>query len=239
MNVIEIFAKFVMDTSSLDDGLKDAEKKTSSFGSAIGSGLAGAAKLGAAALATTATAAVGAATAIGAVAKQSADAYAQYQQLQGGVETLFGDDTSIKVLENASNAYKTAGMSANQYMDTVINMAASLNKATGDTEESARLADVAITDMADNVNKMGTSMEMVQNAYRGFTRGNFTMLDNLALGYAGTKEGMEELLADAEKISGIKYDISSYADIVNAIHVVQEEMGITGTTAAEASEKPA
>ena len=237
MNVIEIFAKFVMDTSSLDDGLKDAEKKTSSFGSAIGSGLAGAAKLGAAALATTATAVVGTATAVAAVAKQSADAYAQYQQLSGGIETLFENQEAVNaVMANASNAYKTAGMSSNQYMDTVINMAASLNKATGDTVESARLADVAITDMADNVNKMGTTMEGVQNAYRGFTRGNFTMLDNLALGYAGTKEGMEELLADAEKISGIKYDISSYADIVNAIHVVQEEMGITGTTAAEASE---
>ena len=266
MNVIELFAKFVMDTSDLDKGLKGAESKLSSFSGVVGSGLAGAAKLGAAALATTATAAIGAATAVAAVAKQSASAYAEYQQLQGGVQTLFNDsgkaaaeyraeleatgateaeiaramanfeDPTATVMKNAANAYKTAGMSANQYMDTVINMAASLNKATGDMEESTRLADMAITDMSDNVNKMGTSMEMVQNAYRGFTRGNFTMLDNLALGYSGTKAGMEELLADAEKISGIKYDISSYADIVQAIHVVQTEMGITGTTAAEAAD---
>ena len=266
MNVIELFAKFVMDTSDLDKGLKGAESKLSSFSGVVGSGLAGAAKLGAAALATTATAAIGAATAVAAVAKQSASAYAEYQQLQGGIQTLFNDggkaaaeyraeleatgateaeiaramanfeDPTATVMKNAANAYKTAGMSANQYMDTVINMAASLNKATGDMEESTKLADMAITDMSDNVNKMGTSMEMVQNAYRGFTRGNFSMLDNLALGYAGTKAGMEELLADAEKISGIKYDISSYADIVQAIHVVQTEMGITGTTAAEAAD---
>jgi len=266
MNVIELFAKFVMDTSDLDKGLKGAESKLSSFSSVVGSGLAGAAKLGAAALATTATVAVGAATAVAAVAKQSADAYAEYQQLQGGIQTLFDDggkaaakyraeleatnateaeiaramanfdDPTATVMKNAANAYKTAGMSANQYMNTVINMAASLNKSTGDMEESTRLADMAITDMSDNVNKMGTTMEMVENAYRGFTRGNFTMLDNLALGYAGTKEGMQELLADAEKISGIKYDISSYADIVQAIHVVQTEMGITGTTAAEAAD---
>ena len=266
MNVIELFAKFVMDTSDLDKGLKGAESKLSSFSGVVGSGLAGTAKLGAAALATTATVAVGAATAVAAVAKQSADAYAEYQQLQGGIQTLFNDggkaaakyraeleatnateaeiaramanfeDPTATVMKNAANAYKTAGMSANQYMNTVINMAASLNKATGDMEESTKLADMAITDMSDNVNKMGTTMEMVENAYRGFTRGNFTMLDNLALGYAGTKEGMQELLADAEKISGIKYDISSYADIVQAIHVVQTEMGITGTTAAEAAD---
>lgn len=266
MNVIELFAKFVMDTSELDRGLKGAESKLSSFSGVVGSGLAGAAKLGAAALATTATAAIGAATAVAAVAKQSADAYAEYQQLQGGIQTLFNDggkaaakyraeleatnateaeiaramanfeDPTATVMKNAANAYKTAGMSANQYMNTVINMAASLNKSTGDMEESTKLADMAITDMSDNVNKMGTTMEAVENAYRGFTRGNFSMLDNLALGYAGTKEGMQELLADAEKISGIKYDISSYADIVQAIHVVQTEMGITGTTAAEAAD---
>jgi phage-related protein len=266
MNVIELFAKFVMDTSDLDKGLKGAESKLSSFSSVVGSGLAGAAKLGAAALATTATVAVGAATAVAAVAKQSANAYAEYQQLQGGIQTLFNDggkaaaeyraeleatnateaeiaramanfeDPTATVMENAANAYKTAGMSANQYMNTVINMAASLNKSTGDMEESTKLADMAITDMSDNVNKMGTTMEMVENAYRGFTRGNFTMLDNLALGYSGSQAGMEELLADAEKISGIKYDISSYADIVQAIHVVQTEMGITGTTAEEAAD---
>lgn len=233
MNVIEIFSKFIVDTNDFDNALDSASNKASSFGSAFGSVMGGVGKAAAmAAAGLTATAG-----AVGMVAQQASGAYAEYQQLTGGIETLFEDQEAVnEVMANASDAYKTAGMSTNDYMDTVINMAASLNKATGDTMESARLADVAITDMADNVNKMGTSMESVQNAYRGFTRGNFTMLDNLALGYSGTKEGMQELLADAEKISGIKYDVSSYADIVNAIHVVQENMGITGTTAQEAGE---
>ena len=233
MNVIEIFAKFVVDTNDFDNALDSASNKASSFGSAFGSVMGGVGKAAAMAVAgLTATAG-----AVGMVAQQASGAYAEYQQLTGGIETLFEDQEAVnEVMANASDAYKTAGMSTNDYMDTVINMAASLNKATGDTMESARLADVAITDMADNVNKMGTSMESVQNAYRGFTRGNFTMLDNLALGYSGTKEGMQELLDNAEKISGVKYDIGSYADIVNAIHVVQQEMGITGTTAEEAGE---
>lgn len=233
MNVIEIFAKFVVDTGDLNKSLSEAESKASSFGSGLGSvmGAVGtAAKVAAGAV-------VGAAGAVGAVASQAQGMYAEYQQLTGGIETLFEDQEAVNaVMANASNAYKTAGMSQNDYMDTVINMAASLNKATGDTVESARLADMAITDMADNVNKMGTSMEAVQDAYRGFTRSNFIMLDNLALGYNGSRKGMEELLADAEKISGIKYDINSYADIVNAIHEVQTNIGITGTTAAEAAE---
>lgn len=140
------------------------------------------------------------------------------------------------VMKNAAEAYKTAGLSANDYMDTAIQSAAAMiNSLGGDTEKAAELMDVSIIDMADNVNKMGTSMEAVQNAYRGFSRGNFTMLDNLALGFAGTKEGMQELLDSAEAISGVEYDIDSYSDIVQAIHVVQEEMGITGTTAKEAS----
>lgn len=233
MNVLELFAKFVVDTSELDKGLDQANNKASSFANGF-SNVMGA--VGTAAKVATG-AMVATAGAVGAVAQQAAGAYSEYQQLSGGIETLFEDQEAVNaVMANASNAYKTAGMSSNQYMDTVISMAASLNKATGDTVESARLADVAITDMSDNVNKMGTTMEMVENAYRGFTRGNFTMLDNLALGYSGSQAGMEELLADAEKISGIKYDISSYADIVNAIHIVQQEMGITGTTATEASE---
>lgn len=236
MNVIEIFAKFIVDTDDLDKGLNEAEKKAEGAGSRVGGALSGIGN-GLLAIGKTGVAAIGAtATATGALAKQATDAYAEFQQLEGGIQTLFGEDISATVLENAANAYQTAGMSANDYMNTVINMAASLNKATGDTVESARLADVAITDMADNVNKMGTSMESVQNAYRGFTRGNFTMLDNLALGFAGTKDGMQELLDSAEAISGVKYDIDSYADIVNAIHVVQTEMGITGTTAKEAGD---
>ena len=149
---------------------------------------------------------------------------------------LFGE-SAPKVLADADQAFKTAGMSASQYMDTSIQSAASLiNSLGGDQAKAAELMNMSITDMADNVNKMGTSMEGVQNAYRGFSRGNFTMLDNLALGFAGTKEGMQELLDKAQEISGIKYDISSYADIVEAIHVVQDEMGITGTTSREAAE---
>ena len=139
---------------------------------------------------------------------------------------------SDKVQEYAANAYKTAGMSANEYMDTVTSFSASLLQSLGgDTEKAAQKADQAITDMADNANKMGTGMEMIQNAYQGFAKQNYTMLDNLKLGYGGTKEEMERLLADAEKLSGQKFDISSYSDIVDAIHVVQTEMGITGTTA--------
>ena len=142
----------------------------------------------------------------------------------------------ITVIENASKAYTTAGMSANEYMSTVTSFSASLLQSLGnDTVKASEKADMAITDMSDNANKMGTSMEMIQNAYQGFAKQNYTMLDNLKLGYGGTKEEMQRLLADAEKISGIKYDISSYADIVDAIHVVQTEMGITGTTAKEAS----
>ena len=160
--------------------------------------------------------------------------YANYEQLVGGVETLFKDSAS-EVQRYAENAYKTAGLSANEYMETVTSFSASLLQSLGgDTAEAARKADQAITDMSDNANKMGTSMESIQNAYQGFAKANYTMLDNLKLGYGGTKEEMQRLLEDAEAISGIHYDISSYADIVDAIHVVQTELGITGTTAKEA-----
>ena len=176
-----------------------------------------------------------ASTAIVGLGKQAVDAYGEYEQLVGGVETLFKDNAST-VITNASNAYKTAGMSANEYMTTVTSFSASLLQSLGgDTVKASEMADMAITDMSDNANKMGTSMEMIQNAYQGFAKQNYTMLDNLKLGYGGTKTEMERLLADAEKISGIKYDISSYADVVDAIHVIQTEMGITGTTAKEAS----
>ena len=181
-------------------------------------------------------AAVGAASAgIAALGTACINAYAEYEQLTGGVETLFKDSADL-VQSYADNAYKTAGMSANAYMETVTSFSASLLQSLGgDTEAAAKAADRAIIDMADNANKMGTSMELIQNAYQGFAKQNFTMLDNLKLGYGGTKEEMQRLLKDAEKLSGIKYDISSYADIVEAIHVIQDEMGITGTTAKEAS----
>lgn len=152
------------------------------------------------------------------------------------METLFKQSADV-VMQYASQAYQTAGLSANQYMETVTSFSASLLQSLGgDTEKAAKVADMAIIDMADNANKMGTSMEAIQNAYQGFAKQNYTMLDNLKLGYGGTKSEMERLLADAEKISGIHYDISSYADMVEAIHVVQTELGITGTTALEASE---
>ena len=195
-------------------------------------------KMGSAAVAVGKTIATGlavASTAVVAVGKAAISSYADYEQLVGGVETLF-DESSATVIANAQNAYKTAGMSANEYMETVTSFSASLLQSLGgDTKAAADKADMAITDMSDNANKMGTSIEMIQNAYQGFAKQNYTMLDNLKLGYGGTKEEMQRLLDDASKLSGIEYDISSYSDIVDAIHVVQTEMGITGTTAKEAS----
>lgn len=189
--------------------------------------------------------------------------YADFEQLKGGVETLFGSgglsieeyaqsmgktvaevsneyqklmNAQDTVLKNAGDAFKTAGLSANEYMETVTGFSASLLQSVGgDTERAAKAADQAIIDMSDNANKMGTSMESIQNAYQGFAKQNYTMLDNLKLGYGGTKEEMQRLLDDASKISGIKYDISSFADVTEAIHVMQEAMGIAGTTAKEAS----
>ena len=173
--------------------------------------------------------------AVAALSTAAIKSYAEYEQLVGGVETLF-KESSGKVQEYAANAYKTAGMSANEYMETVTSFSASLLQSLdGDTNAAAEKANRAITDMSDNANKMGTDISMIQNAYQGFAKQNYTMLDNLKLGYGGTKEEMQRLLEDAEKISGIKYDISSYADVVDAIHVMQEEMGIAGTTAKEAS----
>lgn len=162
------------------------------------------------------------------------DSYADYEQLIGGVETLFKGDA--KTLVNyANNAYKTAGLSANAYMETATGFAASLvSSLGGDTRKAVEMADMAITDMADNANKMGSDIQSIQNAYQGFAKQNYTMLDNLKLGFGGTKEEMQRLLEEAEALSGVKYDIGNYADIVNAIHVIQTEMGITGTTAKEA-----
>lgn len=206
----------------------NATDETSGKFSKLGEVAKGAAKVALAAVGATAAA-------VGALVKQAVESYAEYEQLVGGVDTLFGS-ASAEVQKKADNAYKTAGMSANEYMETVTGFSASLIQSLGgDTEKAAKYADMAITDMSDNANKMGTDMSLIQNAYQGFAKQNYTMLDNLKLGYGGTKEEMERLLEDASKISGIKYDISSYADIVDAIHVVQTEMGITGTTAKEAS----
>ena len=212
------------------------------------------------------TAGVGAAaTGITALSTAAINGYADYEQLVGGVETLFDnseemtilqghlmgigysaeeaakkiaamDDPVDTVMNNAANAYKTAGLSANEYTETVTSFSASLIQSLGgDTVAAAKYADMAITDMSDNANKMGSSMESIQNAYQGFAKQNYTMLDNLKLGYGGTKEEMQRLLEDATALSGVEYDLSSYADVVDAIHVIQTEMGITGTTAKEAS----
>lgn len=176
------------------------------------------------------------ATAITGVVAAGVKSYADLEQNVGGIETLFKDSADT-VIANAKKAYETAGMSANEYMQTVTSFSASLLQSLGgDTAKAAEVADMAIVDMADNANKMGTSMELIQNAYQGFAKQNYTMLDNLKLGYGGTKEEMERLLADAEKISGIHYDISSLNDVYQAIHVIQQNMDITGTTAKEASE---
>ena len=176
-----------------------------------------------------------AAAAVGAIVKEAVQGYAEYEQLVGGVETLFKDSADA-VMDYAASAYRTAGLSANEYMDTVTSFSASLLQGLGgDTAAAAELADLAITDMSDNANKMGTDMASIQNAYQGFAKQNYTMLDNLKLGYGGTKEEMQRLLKDATALSGVEYDLSSYADIVEAIHVIQTEMGITGTTALEAS----
>lgn len=175
------------------------------------------------------------------ITKEVVSAYGEYEQLTGGVEKLFGESAGV-IEHYASNAYKTAQMSANDYMSTVTSFSASLiNSLGGNTLEATRYADQAIKDMADNANTFGTSMESIQNAYQGFAKQNYTMLDNLKLGYGGTKTEMERLLADANKINkqmGINtnYTIDSFADVTAAIHVIQQNMKITGTTAKEASQ---
>ena len=168
--------------------------------------------------------------------KAALDAYAQFEQLEGGVQKIFGKEAADTVMKNANNAYKTAGMSANQYMETVTNFSASLIQSMGgNTEAAAKVADMAIRDMSDNANTFGTNMQSIQDAYQGFAKQNYTMLDNLKLGYGGTKTEMERLLSDAEKLTGKKYDISNLNDVYEAIHVIQEEYNITGTTSKEAS----
>lgn len=220
MNLFELFVKIGVDDQ--------ASGKISDLSSKLGNGLKTAAKIG--------TAAVGAAAAgITALTTAAVNNYAEYEQLVGGVETLF-KTSSDKVMGYAENAYKTAGLSANEYMETVTSFSASLLQSLdGDTAAAAEKANLAITDMADNANKMGTSMESIQNAYQGFAKQNYTMLDNLKLGYGGTKEEMERLIKDAAKLSDtVDAQSMSFDNIAEAIHVVQTEMGITGTTAKEA-----
>ena len=302
MDVFDIYAKLSLDSKDYDKALHDAADTAQEFATKLIIGLKGAGQAIGSALSAVTSAVVD-------ITKSAVDAYSSYQQLVGGVETLFKDASDI-VVENASKAFATAGMSANEYMDTVTSFSASLIQSTGrgaqqDLEEleenlnqqyketkrhwedrialvkdssektslkrqmedelemlkkhnkevlaeaeeanmmsvstteslerAARLADQAIIDMSDNANKMGTDMASIQNAYQGFAKQNYTMLDNLKLGYGGTKHEMERLLKDAERLAGVKFDISSYADIVEAIHVIQQELGITGTTAEEAA----
>ena len=181
-----------------------------------------------------ATVTAGISGALAGVVGAGVKSYADLEQNLGGVETLF-KDSADKVVENAKNAYKTAGVSANEYMQGVTSFSASLLQSLGgDTSKAADVADMAFRDMSDNANKFGTDMASIQNAYQGFAKQNYTMLDNLKLGYGGTKTEMQRLLTDAEKLTGVKYDINNLSDVYNAIHAIQENLGVTGTTAEEA-----
>lgn len=225
MNLLDLAVKITCDDQ--------ASGEVEGIGRRITSALGTAAKVGGAAIAALGTAAI-------AVGKTALDAFADYEQLVGGMDTLF-KGASATIQRYAADAYKTAGVSANRYMQITTSFAASLiSSLGGDTARAAEMANMAITDMSDNANKMGTSLEVVQEAYMSLARGNYEMLDSLALGYAGTKTGLEQLLADAERYAAAQgevrdFSVDSYADIVEAIHIVQTEMGITGTTAEEAA----
>lgn len=261
MDLMTIRAILTLDTQQYEDGLKKSKSLAGKLGDGLKTGLGTAAKAAAVGIAAAGTAAV-------ALGKQALSSYANFEQLVGGVETLFGaqgmsleeyadsvgktvdqvrekyaslTSAQNQVMGHASEAYKTAGLSANEYMETVTSFSASLIQSLGgDTEAAAKYADMAIVDMSDNANKMGTDMAAIQNAYQGFAKQNYTMLDNLKLGYGGTKQEMQRLIDDANKLrkeQGLSADltIDSYADVVDAIHTVQTEMGITGTTAREAA----
>ena len=249
----------ISSVKNMNESMKDATNSASKMSSVMKGIGSSAIKVGKG----LAVAGAAAATAVTALVSKSVGAFADYEQLTGGVETLFGaggrsveeyaqsvgksvSDIQGKydslmsaqnaVLENANKAYMTAGMSANEYMDTVTGFSASLiSSLGGDTNKAADYANSALVDMSDNANKMGTDMESIKNAYQGFAKQNYTMLDNLKLGHGGTQEEMKRLLSDAEKLTGQRYDISSFADITQAIHAIQTQMDITGTTAKEAS----
>jgi len=220
------------------DGIKNTLTRQFSQDGKL-AGLAGGKSMMAGLTSTVAAAAAGLAVAAGAAfvggISKAVSEGAKLEQSMGGIETLFKNNAD-EVIKNAEQAYKTAGLSANEYMENVTSFSASLIQSLGgDTEKAVGIADMAMVDMADNANKMGTDMTAIQNAYQGFAKQNYTMLDNLKLGYGGTKEEMERLLEDAGKLSGQTYDISSLDDVYQAIHVIQEELGITGTTAEEAA----
>lgn len=225
MNLLDLAVKITCD----DQASGEVDK----IGDGIKNKLGIAAKAGVAAVAAVGTATV-------AIGKTALDAYSNYEQLVGGIDTLF-KASSAKMQQYAANAYQTAGVSANRYMEISTSFAAALiSSLGGNTEAAADMANTAITDMSDNANKMGTSLETVQEAYMSLSRGNYEMLDSLKLGYGGTKSELQRLLADAEEFSAAQgkvrdFSVDSYSDIVEAIHIVQDEMGITGTTAEEAA----
>ena len=225
MNLLDLAVKITCDDQASGEVDKISDGIKNKLGAAAKAGVAAAAAVG------TATIAIG---------KTALDAYSNYEQLVGGIDTLF-KASSGKMQQYAANAYQTAGVSANRYMEISTSFAAALiSSLGGNTEAAADMANTAITDMSDNANKMGTSLETVQEAYMSLSRGNYEMLDSLKLGYGGTKSELERLLSDAEKFSAAQgkvrdFSVDSYSDIVEAIHIVQDEMGITGTTAEEAA----
>lgn len=267
MDLFTLAAKLSLDSSDFEKGISKAEKQGSSLASKLGGGIAKAGKFAAASLAAGVSAATAAITSL---TKSAVEQYANYEQLVGGVETLFGtggrslkefqeaagitakstqkqiDEVSrsyIKhqeaqqlVMENAREAYRTAGVDMNTYMQTATSFSAALiSGLNGDTKKAAQITDMAVVDMADNANKMGSSLESIQNAYQGFAKQNYTMLDNLKLGYGGTKTEMQRLLKDASALAGKKFNLNNLADVYEAIHVIQTELGITGTTSKEAA----
>lgn len=247
MNVFDLCAKISLDSSEYEKGLKDAKSsaggltglfgKVGSVASTVGKGIFNVAT----SVATVSVAAASAGeAAVSALTALAINSYADYEQLVGGVETLY-KDSAAKVQQYAADAYKTSGMTANEYMTTATSYAAALvSSLGGDTEQAAELSNMAVSDMADNWNKFGSSADSVQAAYNGFAKGQFQLLDNLKLGYGGTKEEMERLLDDANKLNAAQgkytdYSIDSFSDIILAIHDIQTEYDITGTTAKEAS----
>ena len=239
-DVMTLLARLILDTSGYDTGLEKAKKDASSAGQGITKGLSG---VGKAVVGVGKACAVGigaGATAVGFLTKQSVSAYSEYEQLSGGVKKLFGDSYK-SVMDFASESYKTSGVSANQYIEQVTSFSSALiNSLGGDTQKAAEQADVAMRAMSDNVNTFGSDMGSIQNAFMGFSKQNYTMLDNLRLGYGGTKTEMERLIADANEYAAANgqaadLSISSFSDIVTAIELIQEKQGIAKTTAHEAA----
>lgn len=231
IEIFKLVGSIFVDTKAANESISKTDEKAQNIGQTLLGGVKTAGKWAGAIVAGASAAAV----AVAGLASTTVDSYADYEQLIGGVETLFKDSAGA-VQEYASQAYKTAGMTANQYMETVTSFSASLLQGlNGDTAKAASVADMAITDMSDNANKMGTSIDSIQQAYQGFAKGQYSLLDNLKLGYGGTKTEMERLLQDATKLTGVKYNMNNLSDVYEAIHVIQSEIGITGTTAKEAT----